>query len=155
MKKAISIIFSVVLVLSFVGCDLLGGGSDVPEIGNIEFSLDLAYAKSLGYTITRVQATLTHQTATTDPVQLDLTVDSVNETATGIIDNLRTGTWSVTVELFEGTTSVASGTGEVTVTKGATAEVSIHISLDMGSATISAYWGLPVAGLMCPSGTGA
>ena len=153
MKKTISIIFAGILALVLIGCDflddLLGGDTDIPEeIGKVEFSLDLTHAKAVGYTITRVQATLTHQTATTDPVQQDLTVDSDNETATGTIHNLRTGTWDVTVELFEGTTSVGSGTGTVTVTTGATAEVNIYINLDTGSASIRAYWGLPTEGLI-------
>ena len=153
MKKTLSIMFVAVLIFGITGCDflddLLGGDTDViEEIGKVEFSLDLAYAKAVGYTITRVQATLTHQTATTDPVQQDLTVDSDNEMATGTIHNLRTGTWDVTVELFESTTSVGSGTGTVTVTTDATAEVNIYITLDTGSASIRAYWGIPTAGLV-------
>ena len=147
MKKTLSLIFVVVLVFGFSGCDFLnglfGGDTDVTEkIGNVEFSLDLTYAKAVGYTITRVQATLIHQTATIDSVQQDLTVDSDNGTAIDTIHNLRTGTWDVEVELFEGTTLVGSGTGEVTVTTSATAEVDIYINLDTGSASIRAHWEL-------------
>ena len=147
MKNTICLLFMIGLAFVFFACTF--PGSDLPVVGSVEFSLDLAYAKTVGYSIIRVQAALTHQTAGT-VVQQDLAVDSASQMATGTIHNLRTGTWDVTVALFEDSTSVGGGTGTVTVTAGATSEMNIYIDLGTGSARISVYWSNMIPQLLSP-----
>ena len=96
MKRYILIIITLLFVVSF----LSGCGTSPNKEGDIRFNLDLFYPKQMGYQVTSVHVTLTHQTEGM-VVEDDLYVDTVNERASGTISNIRIGTWDLFVELFE------------------------------------------------------
>ena len=110
----------------------------IRKTGGVDFSLDLAYAKSLGYTITQVHVTLTHRT-TNATSENDLPIDSVSLSATEIIRNLRPGMWDISVELYDAAGLLATGTGMVEVVLGTTVAAEIHITLG-GDVEITVTW---------------
>ena len=98
---------------------------------------DLSRAEEVGYDITRVHVTLTHESGAIR--EEDLTVEGSR--AHGTISGLRVGVWDVLVELYEGETVVGSGTTSMEIEAGRTTEVHIRISLATGSANIIVEWG--------------
>ena len=142
MKKIVVSLFIILLAFVLVGCPFFPPDEPIPEgdeIGNVEFSLDLAYAKTLGYTITQVKVTLTHQT-TNETNENYLTINNENSQATGTIRNLRPGTWDIAVELHDASGLLATGTGTVDVVIGTTSTAEIHITLG-GDVEVTVTWG--------------
>ena len=152
--KKICILLSLLLVFTLVSCDLIGnlinGPDDDPveELGEARFDLDIAYPMSAGYAITSVHITMTHQVSGV-VVEDDLTVDVVNETASGTFNDLRVGLWDIDVELFESDTSVGTGTGTVDVEVDVVKLVTIVMDLDTGGVEVVVTWGaIPRDGLV-------
>ena len=122
-----------ILVLGLVGCDKITGSAN--------FNLNLAYPKALGYDITRVHVTMTHQISGI-VVEDDLTVDASNETATGTISDIRIGLWTILVEIYESDILIGSSSGDdsVLILPNETANATIHINLDTGDVNITVTW---------------
>ena len=133
MKKFLLIVCLVALAL---GCHIPPGTE--PDTGGVSFDLDLVQIKAVGYTIVQVSITLTHQT-TTDSKQQNLTVDNNSENATGLIRNLRPGTWDIDVALYDSTGLVTTGTGTAEVTIGATATATIYLTVG-GDLSLTVIW---------------
>ncbi|MHA2254046.1 MAG: hypothetical protein ACXAD7_27080 [Candidatus Kariarchaeaceae archaeon] len=140
MKKYISPILTGLFLIFFIGGCEVGPLRDKGSKGGLQFDFDLAYPKSMGYNITQVHVTLTHQMTGT-VVEDDLTVDTQNERASGTIRNLRVGTWDLLVELYEQGVIIGSGTTEVEIIAGVTTQAVIRISLDTGDLEIIVIWG--------------
>jgi len=131
---------TLVALLSFASCQISVTTPTAEVKGDISFNFDLSEAKAAGYNITKVHIKMTHQDAGIVKEQ-DLTVNSDNNRAYGTISGLRVGTWDVLAELYENDTEVGSGTSQVTIEAGKTADVHIRINLDTGSANVVVEWG--------------
>ena len=144
MKKIVVSLFIILLAFVLVGCPFFPPDETIPEgdeIGEIEFSVDLSYPKSIGYNVTQVTVTLTYSTDTSITATQSLLVDAANEKATGIITDLRIGTWNIEAELFESGASIGTGTGSILVESNVKKTTAIHIDLASGDAEIVVTWG--------------
>lgn len=139
MKRTSFLIVFCVLFLIVGGCTL-DPTLDNDSKGGLLFDFDLSYPKSLGYDITQVQVTLTHQTSLKE-VKTNLTVDTLNNRASGLIRNLRPGVWNVLVELFEAGTRIGQGTTTVEIKAGITSQVTVRIKLATGNVEVIVDWG--------------
>ncbi len=136
-------LLAVSLVLLFVlsGCPLVPDKDpDEDSGGSLLLGFDLAYARGMGYNVTRVLVTLTHQTSGKE-VEAELKVDAANDRASGLVRSLRPGSWSVLVELFEAGTLAGQGTGSVVIQTGITKQITIRITLAAGSVDVNVEWG--------------
>lgn len=152
MKKIILLFVCVGLL---VGCpsvtDPFDGDTDLFE-GELIANFDLAYAMSIGYSISRVQIIITHQTSGVT-VSRDLTINQELERATGIFTQLRIGFWDAEAVLFEGDTEIGRGEGTFEVIEGDRATLTIEMILSTGEALITVNWRNIVPGEFLETGS--
>jgi hypothetical protein len=138
-RTALAALCALLVILS--GCPLAPGNDPEQDSGgSLLLGLDLSRAQVLGYDVSRVLVTLTHEASDTE-VEAQLTVDTENDRATGLIRNLRTGPWDVLVQLYEGEDLAGQGTGAVLIEAGVTKQVTIRITLAAGSVDVTVEWG--------------
>jgi hypothetical protein len=138
-KSIVAFVIGCAVVLLLTACSLgtLSGGK---ARGELSFDFDLSYPASKGFLIDQVEVTLTHK-ATGTVVTQSLQVDAGTNQASGTVRNLRTGSWELVVELYELGVVVGSGTKDVEIVAGQTAEVRIRMKLDTGDLDIVVVWG--------------
>ena len=135
MRKAVlAVVVGIALVVLLSNCS----GTQTLVTGKVAFNFDLSGAKAVGYNITNVHITLTHENGMVK--ETDLTVDASNNRAYGVIDGLRIGTWNVLAELYENETEVGSGSTNMVIEAGRITNVTIYITLATGAASINVVW---------------
>jgi hypothetical protein len=114
--------------------------ADRSSEGEVTLAFDLNYPKSLGYNISGVHVSMIH-TLTGTVIDDDLAVNETGTAASGLIRNLRTGSWDLQVELFEGDLLIGSGAAVVEIVAGQTTKVIIKIKLETGNLVVIVDWG--------------
>ncbi len=137
MKKRIPVLLALAgALLLLAACPSFDKG----PTGEVAFDMDLAYPKSVGYTVTGVHVLLEHATAGV-VVEEDLAVDADGAGAHGVIGDLRIGSWDLTVTLYENGTEIGSGATTFQVLPGQTTYVEIALELYAGSVDVTVTWG--------------
>jgi WD40 repeat protein len=107
------------------------------EVGEIIFDFDLHDLIQLGYDITQVHCTLTHQD-TGRVVETDLTWEGEN--ASGVVSGLEVGSWDLKVDIFENGTLVCSASSMGLVDAETAARVELLVQLELGQPQIELPW---------------
>lgn len=103
------------------------------EVGkNLRMNLDLAKLKSAGVTADRIVVTITKSEFTKT-----IEVEHIDYSATAEFSNLALGEYQITVEIFDGETLVAEGTGTGTVSANQLATVDLRLELMSGGLAVN------------------
>jgi hypothetical protein len=124
--------------------------SSSDEQGCIDFNMNLNSLVAKGYDVNSISITLTHQT-TGKIVKADITVDPADNTASKKISGLRTGMWTIYIELSDEYGVIGTGSGNADIMAMQTVNAIVKLTLNTGGVTIIIDWGeeaLPRNGLI-------
>jgi len=127
----------ILFVFITVGCQKLQ--TEPEELGELPISLSLQPAYENGFDVTAVHVTITKE----DYVNtLSLTIDDSTNTAIGTFYDLVPGVYSIEVQVYEGDTLIAvgSGSGEVFAGENTIVEIILNIIPQTGSLQIVVDW---------------
>lgn len=106
--------------------------------GNLPLNINLAPALQHGFEISLVRVTITKGSFCQT---LNLQING--SSAEGTFENLEIGTYAILVEVFEGSTLIATGYGTATVKPSQNTVVHITLQFEPGSLEVVVSWGLP------------
>ncbi len=136
--KKLSLLLMAVLI-SFIGFVTVGCDDDdkstTPKTNNaaVEFDFSSSSQTLESLSVTKVVVTLTKGDFTKS-------LDIIAENTSGSFTELEPGTYSVTIQAYEGTIMVAEGSAEVTVEAGKTASSNVNLELTKGGIIIDIGW---------------
>ena len=136
--KKLSLLFMAVLV-SFIGFVTVGCDDDdkstTPQTNNASVQFDFSSSSQTleSLSVTKIVVTLTKGDFTKS-------LEIIAENTTGSFTELEPGTYSVTIQAYEGTTMIAEGSAEVTVEAGKTASSNVNLELTNGGIIIDIGW---------------
>ncbi len=135
-RTALGLLLSGILVL-LLACSQSSDRSTNPTPGSrtLSIAMPLGAAISQGFHVTRVNVTIEREGFTQS---LDLTI--ANETASGVFTNLEPAMYSIAVEVYDGETLIAEGSGEGDVVAGETASVNIDLEFHVGNLEVIVNW---------------
>lgn len=127
-----------VLVISvFLGCQKENPTSP-EEYGRLSIAFSLKPARDAGANVTRVSVSISKDTYA-DSLDLVISGDS----ASGTFTNLLIGSYTISVNLYDGTTLIGTGSGQATVLNGQTVSVRITVTLFSGNLEVLVGWNNP------------
>lgn len=124
--------------LAFLGCSKEISPTSPEERGKLSIAFSLKPAKDAGANITRVSVLISRATYT-DSIDLSISGDS----ASGTFTNLLIGTYTVSVNIYDGTTLIGTGSGQATVSNSQTSTVRITVTLFSGNLEVIVGWNNP------------
>ena len=135
------LLIGTVCVLGFIW---LASCSDTVEPGGemeagaevMKMSLNLQPLREAGLTVTRVHVLIQKGAFSRE---MDLEIDG--EMATGVFEGLTPGIYEIFVNMYEGESLIATGTGEGVVVAGQTTTATIQMNLTSGNLEIIVEWG--------------
>ncbi|MCF7920265.1 MAG: hypothetical protein K9N06_10175 [Candidatus Cloacimonetes bacterium] len=122
-KSKILLAGVILMIALLVSCTV---ATDIEDdvFGEIPLTMNLATLEDLGYEVSRVHVTIS--CGNYNSAQ-DLTING--SLASGTFSNLEPGIYNIFVEIFEGETLIATGSGSAEVIAGETVEVEISVTL--------------------------
>ncbi len=132
--KRITLVFFVVM-LALAAC---GHNTNLQEKGDMPIKINLAPAVANNLNVSRVSVTITKGDFSE---QIDLPISGSN--AEGTFEDLEIGTYAIDVDIYDGFTLIATGSGTGTVRPGETTTVHITLQFVHGGLEIVIGWGLP------------
>ncbi len=132
------ITFVAIFIISvFLGCQKESPTSP-EEYGRLSIAFSLKPARDAGANVTRVSVSISKDTYA-DSLDLIISGDS----ASGTFTNLLIGTYTISVNIYDGTTLIGTGSGQATVANDQTVSVRITVTLFSGNLEVLVGWNNP------------
>lgn len=131
---------TILIILIFAGCKKESPTSPQPEEpGKLSIAFSLKPARDAGANVTRVSVLISKDTFA-DSLDLSISGDS----ASGTFTDLLVRTYTISVNIYDGTTLIGTGSGQATVTNSQTSTVRITVTLFSGSLEVIVGWNFPL-----------